>query len=308
MIPKEVPVIGPSYTPSSASNPVYKDENVTVYALPLVPGIQDSPLNSGSENINTASVAPVKRKRSLSAESPSKRPHQANEKVTHDSSDLNTSVQELSKAPGFNPQDLRGELAQQWRELLVRNIFVQSQPAPTQKAQNTSGKGAGGKAKKSVPPQKAEDMPLAPVESSSMEQGFGSSPLRNPTPPALASHRPAYINGFNDQLPAFSLAPDALRNTVETKPTLAYAIVGPRIRGKFDAAKAKELRIPNGMQRRALTQGETITFKVKEADGKMVEKTVKPEEVIGASEAPSVRHDCSCHRIPASDVFPYRWH
>lgn len=72
-----------------------------------------------------------------------------------------------------------------------------------------------------------------------------------------------------------------------SRPTLAYAIVGPHVRGVFDQAKAKELRIPWGPVRSQLSKGETITYKVKEG-GIEVERTVRPEEVVGVSEAPSV--------------------
>ena len=59
------------------------------------------------------------------------------------------------------------------------------------------------------------------------------------------------------------------------------------MRGKFDAAKAKELKIPAGRVRARLTAGETITFKVKEGDEEFV-RTVRPEEIIGPSETPGV--------------------
>lgn len=110
-----------------------------------------------------------------------------------------------------------------------------------------------------------------------------------------APRRVPYPRGFNQQLPPFSIpitnsdhsGHQNNANTLETKPTLAYAIIGPRVRGKFDAKKAKLLAVPNGRERRDLTMGKEIRFKVKEGD-EMVERVVKPEDVIGESENPSV--------------------
>lgn len=81
------------------------------------------------------------------------------------------------------------------------------------------------------------------------------------------------------QLPAFSRTSDVQ--------ALAYVVIGPRVRGKFDVDKAVELGIPFGPLRAKLTKGESITFKVKRGDEEF-ERTVKPEECIGPSETPGV--------------------
>ncbi|KAF7972807.1 hypothetical protein HWV62_16994 [Athelia sp. TMB] len=295
--PMEVPVLAPARTSSSVSNPVYKDDNVTIYALPVLPNTIGRP---GLLSIDDTPPSPgqlsTKRKCSSHSDTPlssSKRLDTSSEKLSHESDTLEDheiSVEELSRRSDFEPAKLQGRLAEQWRELIVRNVFVQSKPTPNQKAdknsKETSGKRPPGKGKKSSPQEKpgstTETTP-APIGSSSLEQGFGSSAHHNPAP-----YRVAYINGFNDQLPPFSLAPDTPCNTVDTKPTLVYAVIGPRVRGKFDAVKAKALQIPNGVQRRNLTLGQSITFQVTNEDGQTIERTVKPEDVIGASEAPSV--------------------
>ncbi|KAG7094254.1 hypothetical protein E1B28_007858 [Marasmius oreades] len=97
---------------------------------------------------------------------------------------------------------------------------------------------------------------------------------------------------FHSQLPKFDS-----KHPVPVPATASYVIVGPRVRGKFDATKAKELGIPNGDLRRKLTQGESITFTVTvdegvDEEGKMKRRketrTVKPEEIIGASDPPGV--------------------
>jgi len=89
--------------------------------------------------------------------------------------------------------------------------------------------------------------------------------------------------GFHQKLPKY-IYPD--RDSIPHR-AVAYVAVGPRIRGKFNAAKAAELKIPEGKVRVRLTRGETATFKVKE-NGTEIERTVQPEEVIGPSEVPGV--------------------
>lgn len=70
--------------------------------------------------------------------------------------------------------------------------------------------------------------------------------------------------------------------------TTSYFIVGPKYRGKFDAAKAKELKIPNGPLRAKLTRGEAITFNVV-IDGETISRTVQPDDVVGKPDTPGVR-------------------
>lgn len=109
----------------------------------------------------------------------------------------------------------------------------------------------------------------------------------------IDSYRRARVpGGFIEHLPAFSYSGTG---TPDAPPTLAYVVVGPRIRGRFDAKKAKELGIPNGPMRKQLIKGETITFKrtiqtiedgaVREIE---VERTVRPEECVGESDTPAV--------------------
>lgn len=111
--------------------------------------------------------------------------------------------------------------------------------------------------------------------------------------------RASVPRGYHGHLPAFSYSGTG---TPDTPPTLAYVVIGPRIRGRFDAKRAKELGIPNGPMRSKLIKGETITFKrkiqkieggtVKEIE---VEQTVTPEECIGESDTPAVSVYTSNH-------------
>lgn len=68
---------------------------------------------------------------------------------------------------------------------------------------------------------------------------------------------------------------------------MAYIVVGPRVRGKFDAEKASALGV-FGALRGLLAKGRDVTVKIKVGE-ETVEKIVRPEECIGESEAPGVR-------------------
>ncbi|KAG1876634.1 hypothetical protein DFJ58DRAFT_865981 [Suillus subalutaceus] len=66
--------------------------------------------------------------------------------------------------------------------------------------------------------------------------------------------------------------------------TLAYAVVGPRVRGKFDVKRAEALGLKAGPLRARVARGETVLVVGK--DG--VERSVGPSDVVGASEDPGV--------------------
>jgi ribonuclease Z len=57
-----------------------------------------------------------------------------------------------------------------------------------------------------------------------------------------------------------------------SSPCLGYRLQEPAKSGKFDAAKAEELGLPNGLERRLLQQGESV-----QVNG----RTVQPSEVVG---------------------------
>lgn len=235
-------------------------------------------LSSGTE----ASVSDtLKRKRASSPFLPSKRSHPQLSSDQTSPSTLNKqhedeNIKNLIRSPHFNPRILQGESAQAWRRFLVQDIFKNTRPTLNEQAALKDQTTYSGQ----------EGLKIRPNsnDSSATEQGIGSSSIFNPMPRRVARPR-----GFDDQLPPFSLPYRKVTNTPETKPTLAYVVVGPRVRGKFDVEKAKVLKIPD-RQRGQLTKGKVITFMVPdEADGGgMVERTVQPEEVVGPSESPSV--------------------
>lgn len=83
------------------------------------------------------------------------------------------------------------------------------------------------------------------------------------------------------RLPSFAYGP-------EGKSALCYVLVGPTGRGRFDVAKAEALGVPRGPLRGQLTKGETVMFPVDDGHGNEIERTVKPEDVLGLPEIPRV--------------------
>ena len=73
---------------------------------------------------------------------------------------------------------------------------------------------------------------------------------------------------------------------------MAYVVVGPRIRGKFNVQRAEELGVMPGLDRSRLAAGKTITVTVTEkaenGEETKIERTVKPEDVMPPPEEPSV--------------------
>ncbi|KIM85847.1 hypothetical protein PILCRDRAFT_817088 [Piloderma croceum F 1598] len=279
--PIEVP-INPEFSGSSAPlDPVYTDENVTIFALPIIPedpakqAISTTSTAVSDARLQVSSLSKLKRKRTPSPFSPSKHsdpPHTSDQDSCSSSAlpagkHKHTSIERLMKTPNFNPRVLEGAIAHQWRELVVQAMFNNTQPTPNEKSLQTASANAS-----------------AGDDTITSKQGMGSSPIYMPIP-----RRVFHPPGFQSQLPPFSLPYRKVTNTPETKPTLAYVIVGPRVRGKFDGVKAKKLRVPNGPQRGELIKGNAVTFLVPGEPGKgMVQRTVQPEEVVGPSESPSV--------------------
>jgi ribonuclease Z len=67
-----------------------------------------------------------------------------------------------------------------------------------------------------------------------------------------------------------------------------YIVVGPRVRGKFDAKRAQELGLVGPLRGR-VARGETVTFTVDDGTGVKVQRTVRPEDCLGEPEAKKVR-------------------
>ncbi|KAJ6561082.1 hypothetical protein DFH09DRAFT_1035940 [Mycena vulgaris] len=232
-----------SLSPDMTASPActYRDKNITVYSIPVLDRSQEiSPAESAEDSEIISESGSFKRKRESS-------PLSANA----------TALKDLMNVDGFSAQNLQGELAQEWRKLMVNAMF----PASTAK---------------SSPARKCKDS-----QPNKRQKITGDS--EEPRIPEYAKNvdmynRPKIPAGYHHQLPKFSASCAA--------PTLAYVIVGPSVRGKFDVDKSVALGVPKKM-RSQLTQGQTITVTVKEGDS-IVEKVVRPEDCIGPSEVPAV--------------------
>ncbi|KAF9239242.1 hypothetical protein BU15DRAFT_88045 [Melanogaster broomeanus] len=223
--PSEIPLVSASL--DSEHQPVYKDNNVSVFALPILPEApHDHPSSSGNEGQTAAPskiASPLKRKRETSPEQSSKR---------------------LSTEAGiFIPGSLNGEMAQAWRQLVIQTMFPATQVASASTNQSGLGKRKGKRI--SQPPGLNKSLPV-------------------PERTLVGSSEPSL------------------------KPTVAFAIVGPRIRGKFDEQKAVALGLPRGPIRARLSRGACVTVQVKDASGNDVIREIKPEDCIGESVTPGV--------------------
>lgn len=224
--------------------PTYTDGNVTVYSIPLFPEVDEDgvPTHPWLQQ-----DPPPKRKRRASSASPPRR----NKDVNFSAETKNLPLKERMRLNGFLPTNLVGEEAEQWRQMIVENMFPATKPK--------SGKG--------VDPDVDADPP------------YVSALRRHP-----GSFNPA---GSDKQLPRMVFTKDSEPITSKEKPSLAYVVVGPKTRGKFDAKRADELGL-KGKLRGLVANGTTVTFTVTDADGKEIERTVKPEECVGPGDNPAV--------------------
>ncbi|TFK29593.1 hypothetical protein FA15DRAFT_752407 [Coprinopsis marcescibilis] len=269
---------------ASSTAPIYSDENVTVYGVPLLP--ETSEHSEPSPDTDT-----LKRKRESSPDQPRKRSltGESSSALASDSTTGDQTLAELMSKPNFKPEFLKGEKINEWYRLLLQTTFPATgiklpEPKSGNSQQEAKGQGKqkqkGGAGAKTQP--KVGTLPTQfPVDKDATQ---------------LDDYRRArrqLPKGYHEQLPQPSPTP-------LPKTSLGYVVVGPRIRGKFDASRANALGVPNGPIRGQLTRGEAVTFTKKDKiivvgeDGKekveIQERTVtvRPEECVGESEAPSV--------------------
>lgn len=100
---------------------------------------------------------------------------------------------------------------------------------------------------------------------------------------------------FYKQLPPFSF-PSAFPQSS----TLAYIVVGPRIRGRIDGKKLTELGVPFNALRGKLTRGETIQFEVNGPQGPEI-RAVRPEDCMNKSDPPAA---VIILDVPSVDMIP----
>ncbi|KAG2141301.1 hypothetical protein DEU56DRAFT_275902 [Suillus clintonianus] len=190
---------------------IYKDDNISVFALPVSADVQSLEVASESVTLPHSETSVVNMKSGKRKRSPSPAAPLLHEVISH---------------PNFDPTTLVGDMAQEWLRDIVRTMFP----------------------------------------------GSAAKPIASSTKVEHVSQP----SGFNRPLP--SLPP------CNRRATLAYAVVGPRVRGRFDVKRAEALGLKAGPLRARVARGETVTVVGK--DG--VERTIGPSDVVGVSEDPGV--------------------
>ncbi|KAI6010112.1 hypothetical protein EDC04DRAFT_3072447 [Pisolithus marmoratus] len=250
--PSEVPLV-------PDDQPVYKDENITVFAMPINPTLDQSQdedaldCKDGHSNV-------LKRKRDMSPERPAKRGSNNQQARTTPEVDPSMPIDELMERSDFDPTSLKGDRAQEWRRRIVKLMF----PA-TQVPQSTGNGDKSQKGKRKGKENAVKPSPDEPPNTKYVQQPPG---LKRPLPVPDRS-----LVGSSDQ---------------RLRPTLAYAIQGPRVRGKFDAQKAEALGLKHGPLRAVLARGQTVTVKVDDGHGNLIDCEIKPSDCIGEGMLPGV--------------------
>jgi ribonuclease Z len=124
------------------------------------------------------------------------------------------------------------------------------------------------------------------------DRAQGNDPLSNSSAPqvphwaehapenAQGSFRAKHIAASREQLPKFKCDFPGR--------TMAYIVVGHPARGKFDPVRAKALGL-EGRNRGRVANGQTVTIQVEDGNGGKIERTIRPEDVLGESFPPGVR-------------------
>jgi ribonuclease Z len=288
----------PDFTtePQVEATPVFRDDNITVFSIPIVPtphiGDRSSP---ELEALSNASVSEnvLKRKRESSPESPSKRPSLDSTMPTTDGLSTSTTTPALLDRflgdPKFDPATLEGNEADTWRRLIIDHMFtwVETPPKPRLLPKPTPKKGKRG--------QNASDRETPETQSSQVESSG----------PASLPHVPHWIeDAASSQGKSPGRSPKGVNPAATLKPlptftpplrlgSTAYIVVGPQVRGKFDVKRAEELGL-YGPLRGRVARGECVTFTVDDGAGGSVQRTVRPEDCIGEHETTKVSIPLRC--------------
>lgn len=269
---------------------MYRDELVTVYCVPVYPTPTKPVEQLGPSTSLSAQTTSTKRGRSASPRSSSKRQR------TDDSTDLASSLTKSTDTfksrsliqrmldSAISPTSLRGEEAQEWRRLLIQFMFSFKSPSKPAESEENKNKP---QVQKVADSNNIED--VGPSSSKAVAQLDPALALDEPD----GSNEPKVASPNVDPMRYLRQAPlppllDDSTGTPYSPSNLCYVLVGPRVRGKFDAKKAAALGVGNGPLRGQLAKGNTITIEVDDGKGGRMMRTVKPEDCVGPSESPQV--------------------
>ncbi|PPQ90050.1 hypothetical protein CVT25_006290 [Psilocybe cyanescens] len=265
----ELPWIAPA---TSTPIPCYKDDNLTVYTIPVLPRSEDFTRLSETAASNVSSAEPTesivsesfsdtsgKRKRESSPDFPPKR-LKVGDKNVKGKILYSPPLWDKTKDDNFRPETLSGELADEYRFAIIHSMFPNTRPNSQKVA----------KKPKSLPKKKdSKVVALEHVSPPLNEEKADVDDYRRVTPPP----------GFKLQLPN----PTSNLPPSDNPPAMSYLLVGPQYRGKFNVARALELGVPNGNLRSLLARGQTVTFEVQDGE-ETITRTVRSDEVLGEAE------------------------
>ncbi|KAI9458853.1 hypothetical protein BJY52DRAFT_1267524 [Lactarius psammicola] len=269
--------------PQIEAIPVFSDDNITVYSIPIVPTHRGGDLPVATGAPLDISETSLKRKREPSPELPSKRPslHPSASKSTASLANSPLLYRFLDD-PQFNPTSLTGDEADAWRRLIIEYMFTWTEPPPKPRPPPKLP-GKNGKRREDVESTEASNAPLlspgASLASLPQAPNWVGDTTKYQGKPLRRGPRGASPAGSLEPLPAFT----APRQNAST----AYIVVGPHVRGKFDAKRAEELGL-HGPLRGKVARGESVTFTVDDGAGGTLQRTVKPEDFMGEHETTKV--------------------
>ena len=275
--------------PHVEAQPVFSDDIVTVYSIPIVP----IPHHRGEEPADSEATPNMsenvlKRKRESSPELPMKRPFLDSTVPVPDGPSTpptsNPLLDRFLADPEFDPVTLEGEEADTWRQLIIERMFTRKEPPtkPQLPPKHTKKEGdrekiaedAGTETQEACPSQTSlTPLPQAP-------HWVEDAPKSQEKPSLRRRAREANPGALSKSLPSFT---PPVRDG-----STAYIVVGPRVRGKFDVKRANELGLVGPLRGR-VSRGETVTFTVDDGSGLKVQRTVKPEDCLGEPETKKVR-------------------
>ena len=239
----EVPTLSASSSShthqTAASNkaeaaPFFSDDNLAIYAVPLLPANVSPPL--------------------------SKKPKLDVSHSSRLSAAIMEKVDQLWRRPYFNPSGLDGPEAQAWIRLVSDSIFNDSllQKRQQQQASNaavTAESQAPAKLVSSTEDVEMDDAEALPVPAS--PQARASASWRPPLSPAFVTRLLPSPPSDTRNLSADPSDPAEGGQA----PVLAFICEAHPQRGKFDPVKATEAGVPPGPSFAALTKGDDITLK-----------------------------------------------
>lgn len=88
--------------------------------------------------------------------------------------------------------------------------------------------------------------------------------------------------------------------TEEIRTQMVYICQAPPVNGKFDNAKAKALKVPNGPMKGDLVRGQTIEFEDPDVPGSMI--VVRPEDVVSDGHDGAVSVKLTLIVVDSADV------